>query len=559
MTGSRKAEKRIAAWGLVMILVCMVLGGCGKNEQKPDDSNGGKNRIEEEKGQDGQGEKNQQEQQEDSEPVELSIWIPWSGEFIENPSELVSVQEIDKLTNTKTKWIAVNRNTEAREKFGLLIASGDLPDMIWSAEVYYTGGLVQMEQDGLIQDLTDSISMMPNYSGLLAADAELEKEVTCDDGRKLGVWFLNSDNMDVCGGTLWYGPLIRRDWLQQLNRSVPVTIEDWHDTLAAFKTEFGCESPMMLSTTGADATGGCFLTAFDVGAEFFQTDGVVKYGPLEEGYREYVETMHNWFAEGLIDPNFTANDPIVNLVTESAQEKAGAGCTLWGSGAANVAYLQGLTEKEDFYLEGAPYPVRKEGDTPKAMFNRSPVKQSVTITSDCKNVEAAIKWLDFWYSEQGMLLANWGIEGDTYEIDADGKPYLTDVVLKNEEGLTAMQKLGYYSLTTSNLGLYDLNIVYQTNSEGSAFDAQYVWEEGCDCSWYYPANATMTEEETRNFSAKYTDIKTIVDEMTVKFITGTVPLSEYDSFVESIQNYGIAECISYKQAALDRYNARSSK
>ncbi len=541
MTGGRKMGKRMVALVMAALLVCMALGGCGKQEKKPTDSNRTKDQM-----------------QEASEPVELSIWIPWSSEFLENPAELVSVQEIDKLTNTKTKWISVNRNTEAREKFGLLMASGDLSDMIWSAEVYYTGGLVQMQQDGLIHDLTDVIPTMPNYSGILAADTELEKEVTSDDGRKLGIWFLNSDNMDVCGGTLWNGPLIRRDWLQKVNRSVPVTMDDWHDTLLAFKNEIGCVSPLMLSKTGADPMGGCFLTAFDVAPEFFQQDGTVKYGPLEPGYQEYVETMHGWYAEGLIDQNFTANDPSENLQADTANDKAGAGCAIWGYGA-NIPYLNGLTTNEDFYLEGAPYPVQTNGDTPKAMFNRSSVKQSVTITTACKNVEAAAKWLDFWYSEQGMLLANWGVEGDTYEIGEDGKPYLTDTVLKNEEGLTAMQKLGYYSLTTSNLGLYDLNIVYQTNSEGSAFDAQYAWEEGCDCSWYYPANATMTEEETQNFNAKYTNIKTIVDEMTVKFIIGTVPLSEYDAFVESMKNYGIAECISYKQAALDRYNARTSK
>jgi putative aldouronate transport system substrate-binding protein len=40
------------------------------------------------------------------------------------------------------------------------------------------------------------------------------------------------------------------------------------------------------------------------------------------------------------------------------------------------------------------------------------------------------------------------------------------------------------------------------------------------------------------------------------FITGSVPLSEYDSFCDNIRSMGIDELIDIYQAALDRYNAR---
>ncbi len=33
-------------------------------------------------------------------------------------------------------------------------------------------------------------------------------------------------------------------------------------------------------------------------------------------------------------------------------------------------------------------------------------------------------------------------------------------------------------------------------------------------------------------------------------------MEEYDTFVQGLYNYGIEECIGYKQAALERYNAR---
>jgi len=71
-----------------------------------------------------------------------------------------------------------------------------------------------------------------------------------------------------------------------------------------------------------------------------------------------------------------------------------------------------------------------------------------------------------------------------------------------------------------------------------------------------PPCMTMTEDETVAYNKLYTSIQTLVQENTVKFITGTVDMSQYDAFVETLKTYGIEECIGYKQAALDRYNAR---
>ena len=37
---------------------------------------------------------------------------------------------------------------------------------------------------------------------------------------------------------------------------------------------------------------------------------------------------------------------------------------------------------------------------------------------------------------------------------------------------------------------------------------------------------------------------------------GTEDMSTYDEFVQSLYEYGIEDCIKYKQAAYDRYLAR---
>ena len=71
-----------------------------------------------------------------------------------------------------------------------------------------------------------------------------------------------------------------------------------------------------------------------------------------------------------------------------------------------------------------------------------------------------------------------------------------------------------------------------------------------------PPTMTMTEDETIAYGNLFTAIQTLVSENTIKFITGTKSMDEYDAFVQSLYDYGIEECIGYQQNALDRYNAR---
>ena len=81
------------------------------------------------------------------------------------------------------------------------------------------------------------------------------------------------------------------------------------------------------------------------------------------------------------------------------------------------------------YLQPIVAPLLNSGDTPIQSASRIIAKDPIYITTACKNPELAAKWLDFQYSEQGQLLNWYGIEGETYTLDADGKPQFTDMVL----------------------------------------------------------------------------------------------------------------------------------
>jgi hypothetical protein len=52
------------------------------------------------------------------------------------------------------------------------------------------------------------------------------------------------------------------------------------------------------------------------------------------------------------------------------------------------------------------------------------------------------------------------------------------------------------------------------------------------------------------------DIATYIDEMTLKFITGVTPLSEFDNYMAQVKNMGIEDALAITQAEYDAFMAK---
>lgn len=495
------------------------------------------------------------------EKKELSIWIVWENEYLENPNELLGVQQIEANTNVHINWNIV-AGSEAAEKFSLMIASGEYPDIIRGAEAYYTGGLTKMVDDGVSVELTDLVDKyMPNYSGLRNANEKLLRDTMSDDGKIVSLYSIASKTGEVKGERVWGGPSIRKDWLDETGLSIPVTINDWHEALTAIKANHpDVEAPLMLGKTATNYYG-AFTSAFGVLPEFYHDNGTVKYGPAEAGYKQWVETFRQWFAEGLIDPNFVSNDAsFISSGDFMGSGKAAAGPNVWGM-TADVYKQMGYNNDEKYWISGAPYPVLNEGDAPQAGAPMSElVKETLVVTSACKDVELALRYLDYYYTKESMMLSSLGIEGETYVNNGDGTYSITDSLkAKVADGTypTVSEAVYTHSLGAASFGLYNwemFDAVYEGNKATDAYD---VWEN-TKYDLMLPPTMTMTEEESQEYASLYTSIQTLVQENTVKLIMGTMSMDQYDSFVENLHTFGIDRCIELKQAAFDRYKARGN-
>lgn len=495
------------------------------------------------------------------EKKELSIWIVWENQYLDNPNELKGVQQIEENTNVHINWNIV-ADSEAAEKFSLMIASGEYPDIIRGAETYYSGGLTKMVDDGVSIELTDYVDKyMPNYSGLRKSNDKLLKDTMSDDEKIVSLYSIASKTGEIKGERVWGGPSIRQDWLDETGLSIPVTISDWHKALTEIKARHPeTEAPLMLGSTATNYYG-AFTSAFGVLPEFYNDNGTVKYGPAEEGYKQWADTFRQWYSEGLIDPNFVSNDAsFISSGEFIGAGKAAAGPNVWGM-TADIYKQMGYSNDENYWLSAAPYPVLNEGDVPQAGAAMSElVKETMVVTSACEDVELALRYLDYYYTKESMMLSSLGIEGETYVDNGDGTYSITDALLeKVADGTypTVSEAVYTHSIGAASFGLYNWEMydaIYEGNKATDAYD---VWEN-TKYDLMLPPTMTMTEDESQEYASLYTSIQTLVQENTVKFIMGNLSVDEYDKFVEKLHTFGIDRCIELKQAAFDRYKARGN-
>ncbi len=488
------------------------------------------------------------------EKITLSYWFPWDAtvsNVVTNNNEVMSVQKMEEITNIHIDYIHPTIGQE-KELFSVLLSSGDLPDMMYLANgVEYPGGIVTGISDGMFLNINDLVNQYaPNFSKWRQYDEVHQKETISDDGYILGFPMMN----DIPEGAN-LGLCVRQDYLDQLGMEAPHTLDEVHDVLSAAKNELGLASPLLLTSNGVFYDS-ALLSAFGVGREWYQNDGTVFFGPMQEGYKEYLTMMNQWYNEGLIDPNFVSNaftDAPTNdlLVSDDVMMTE----TYWGRVVDAMVY-NGVTQNEDFWLTPISAPVQKEGDTVGIRMYNSPIMSQTVLTKDCSDPVVATMWLDYQYTEDAMILNNYGVEGETFYYDDNGDFQFTDLIMNNPDGYNTTDANRLY-IRRNGSGWIKWERQQLTNPTVAHKDEVWAYDiwSADGTEWVVPA-VTMNTEESAEYQSLYADIKTYVEESTVGMIMGTMPLDQFDAYVEQLKAMGIERVIEIEQTALDRYYAR---
>lgn len=495
---------------------------------------------------------------------ELSMWLPLTPDLANTYSDLnehIVVQAAEEVTGVHINFTHTSFFT-ANDDFNLMTAAGDYCDLISCAVKYYaTGGAGAME-DGVIINLSDLIpEYAPDYNAVINSDETHIAQSRSDSGDILAFYTWKDEVYNRSGMQT------RGDWLDELGLDAPETYEEYESVLQAFQSAYGCTAAMQMYPscllTGSMLCGGYgvsgYYTVYDDSGEIpnvmFQIDGTAHCSLLEDGYRDYLTMLNRWYTEGLISSDFLSGSCNPNDSNNLGDIYSG-NTGIWYSEYQNLADYANSIDDDNVYIAALKDPTIQKGD--KTHFGGSIALGSsngftTSISTQCENTELATEWCNFWFTEQGFLLATYGIEGESYTLDASGNPVFTELVTNNPNGLSQREAQSMYSLSQfPTLSKKSVDFLSLNDQQIAAIE---VWDSSIDGAYLMP-DVSLTPEESAEYASIMSDINTYASTTVDQMVIGEASLADWDAFTDTLRSMKLDRCIEIYQAALDRYNSR---
>lgn len=476
---------------------------------------------------------------------------------------------LEDLTGVHVEMTIVDAST-ATDKLNLMLASGDFTDLMNMSS--YTSGVDAAYEQEIILDLGDQLEAnMPNYWTIIHSDQKLLGEVQ-DSGKFLAIYPIK----DEVANPQDMGPFVRMDWLEDLNMEVPTTYDELTKVLEAFKSEKNCAEPMSLYNT-VSMNDGLLMGGFGSMAElstnglsgnalngYYQEDGHVVYGATADGTRKFLSWLHMLYEKGLIDFENMQNR-MINPFSELTAVACAQGDTGYMFSNQPFGGNYSVMAASDYGDPGCNWwPVQDVGETPGQeipFFEEVTLVDNIAtilcVSTQCENVETALKFLDYGYSYAGSLLYNFGYqkgsghEIESWDFNAEGRPEFDPAVFE-QFGATA---IGSSVLATKDLGgvIVDTRLAFEFGDrENACFDA---WKTNKRPANILGSATQFAAEEGQEAAGIYSDILTHVSTSVLQFINGDLDVDDdsvWKGYVSEIEAMDLGRLTEIVQTAYDR-------
>lgn len=412
-------RKKLVSVILAVTMMGALLAGCGNSTQQQGTGAG----TQEAAGTQSAGEETPAEGENSYTMFMRNTYVGWI-------KELKWYDEAEKRTGIHVEYVeGPDDFNDVYAEIDQRIISNTLPDAVMTK---LTQTNVYGPQ-GAFADLAPYISKYaPNLQKYIDDNPDYKALVTDDSGAIYGL----VKESPIFTDYLAY----RADHLEKAGIDVTSikTVNDFTEAMRTLKSHYGADNPNYYPLEGREnpirfaAWFGC---PSNISAE--ESNGIYvghqKDGSLDimdERAYTMVETMKTWYDEGLINPEFAANTR-----TEGDWEAA----MINGNGTFEYDYYNraewfmanGGTEADPDYRMGVMDMFRDEnGNILKGTSSCKYNEECVTaVNAQCseEKIKTILTFLDYFYSEDGITLANYGVEGESFETQADGsKEFIAD-------------------------------------------------------------------------------------------------------------------------------------
>ncbi len=455
-------------------------------------------------------------------------------------------QRIEEQTGVHVEFEDV-KDSEWVSSVSLAFARGNMPDMILR-------GSLDVEEYGVSRHLLLPLDeymekgFLPHYAERLAASG-LKDQLTASDGHMYQLGFLISQGVNTNGHFF-----INQSWLDALGLPMPETLEELTDTLRRFRRDDpngnGIADEVPLEFTFDDNNTGVYnLFSFfglPLNEEYVYVDagGKVAFAPESAAFTEAAAWLNQMYREGLLDVDFISQGS--NIWAAKVNEGNVGMFSYWR--LQNTALTPEIGAMYQIML-----PPGASGTNACLPRNMDIIEFGAALTTDCRNPEAALRWLDAQFETENMLISQNGALGDTLIRRDDGR-YEVQYVPKDNE---------LYKTVPVICGQFFAPAEYYA---GVYVPAAHRQEKAAYCRLYEDAGVlepfsfkylTTVAPKTADENAKLTrlkaKLKTIVDAALVAMVTKGVTEENTAEFHRQLLEAGSLEYRETYQAVLDRW------
>ncbi|HEY5560270.1 MAG TPA: extracellular solute-binding protein [Clostridiaceae bacterium] len=358
------------------------------------------------------------------------------GKQFDVPAGNSMEQFLNKKFNATFEFMLVPRGqTDYQNKLNLLMASGDMPDLIQLNDLAIEKKMVDQ---GLIMPLDDLVTKYGAEMKKIRPDALWDPFKFNGKLYSVPNQFLDTSAV----------PIIRTDWLNKLGLPIPTTIEEYETAIKAF-TENDPDGNGKNDTYGISGSNAPIMDSF---SQAFEYEGISYDGwKLVNGQLTYMailpeakaalKRINTWFKNGWIDPQFPiyTRDKFEEII---GQGKFGS--YTFDSQRLDPAFDIGLKtlydkDKNAKFLSYAPVK-NKDGKQNIFTGDQRSIGYTMAISAKCEHPERLMELMNYAASEEGYMRIRYGEEGVNYKKDDKGIVQFingwTDVNKRTQAGMS---------------------------------------------------------------------------------------------------------------------------
>lgn len=423
------------------------------------------------------------------------------------------------------------------------LASNSMPDMIRTASV---SQITQYAPTGMLLNLDEYKDYAPDYFGIVDADDRIgETNKYRVNGGLYGFQQLEAYRVAIA-------PInaIRTDLLEEANLEMPTTWEEFYDAMLAIK-ELHPDMTGFSSRVGTRAmigryayqlgSGGFSVVDTNNGVYYEPEEDAYIYGPTSENFKAVIEFFAQAYQDGLLDPDYAT------MTQETYWEKLSSGRTM--SICDNNSFIGRVFNPalsqidEDAAFDIVPPLENEFGQTRQYRYNKDWTEFTI-VSSQVQNPEKIVQFMNWFYTEEGRMITNFGIEGEDYDI-VDGMPTIKQEIVDANADASDVFSAIQSQLGVGHLGLacYIDETTYKQVSDpifieqGEEIDE---WTEEGTVT-YAPVYPGLSEEDNSRATTLQSNLNNVFDQEIDKFIIGQRSMDEWDDFVATLEQQGASE------------------